>query len=533
MNLVEYLLEDCHPESVAVVDAAGPHTYDELLGLIGAQRLAIGSLGLPMSSPIAIHGPNDVGWVAAYLATIASGMVAVPVPETLAPPEVVARLGWIGAAATFLGRREFVKLGKDVDNPLPTEADAASGGGGRAPAVVVPDDADAVYAFTSGTTGRPRAVRLTHGNLRANTRSILDYLELDSGERILVVLPFSYVFGASLLHTHLRVGATLVIQSSAAFPQSIVEQMREARCTGLAGVPSTFHMLLRNSSFGREPLPDLRTIQQAGGKLVPVLIQELTQAQPQARVFVMYGQTEATARLSALPPAALADRIGSIGRGIPGVDLRVVGPDGAPVAPGEVGEIYATGDNISPGYLGDPDETARKMPGGVLHTGDLATVDEDGYIFVVDRQEDFIKSWGYRIASQEVEAAAMQLPDLVAVAVVGVPDDAAGERVEMVAVRRPGAALSQEEVLRHCRTLLPKYMIPSSVHFVARIPLNANGKVSKASVRDMCLRVATGDDRREHEAKDEDAGAAGVHRSAGAGGGVSRPMGEGCGDGAD
>lgn len=533
MNLVEYLLEHCSPESVAVVDAAGPHTYDELLGLIAAQRLAIGSLGLPVSSRIAIHGPNDVGWVAAYLATIAAGMVAVPVPETLAPPEVIARLRWIGATVTFLGRREFVKLGRDVDNPLPTAPDAPTGGGGQPSAVEVPDDTDAVYAFTSGTTGRPRAVRLTHGNLRANTDSILGYLELDSGERILVVLPFSYVFGASLLHTHLRAGATLVIQQSAAFPQSIVEQMREGRCTGLAGVPSTFHMLLRNSSFGRERLPDLRTIQQAGGKLVPVLIQELAQAQPQARVFVMYGQTEATARLSALPPEELGRRIGSIGRGIPGVELRVVDPSGRSVEPGEVGEIWATGQNISPGYLGDPDETARKMPDGVLHTGDLATVDEEGYIFVVDRQEDFIKSWGYRIASQEVEAAAMQLADLVAVAVVGVPDEAAGERVEMVAVRGQGASLSDEDVIRHCRSLLPRYMIPASVHFVGRLPLNANGKVSKGAVREICIRIAADDGWREHEAQDDDVGAVGVPGDGDAGGGAPRAVGEGGGDGAD
>lgn len=473
------------------MEPTGNYTYADLRSRAGGLAAELDSLGLPLGSPIAIVAPNGFLWVSAYLAVMASGMVAVPIPNTLTADEAAARLDWIGASATFLGAREAKHLGGRVRNPLPL-ASTISRPGATLSFVAVGRDDDAVYAFTSGTTGRPRAVRHTHGNLQSNTGSILDYLGLTSDERVLVVLPFSYVFGASVLNTHLRVGATLVIQPNAVFPQSMVERLAAERCTGLAGVPSTFHVLLRNSTFGSQQLPDLRTIQQAGGKLAPTVLRELVAAQPQARVFVMYGQTEATARLSYLPPEDVERKAGSIGRGIPGVTLRVTTPEGRHVAVGEIGEIRARGPNISPGYLNDPEETARKMPNGELRTGDLATVDSDGYIYVVDRQEDFIKSWGFRIASQDVESAAIQMADLVAVAVVGVPDDAAGERVELVAVKRPGTDLTAEDVLRHCHTQLAKHMVPARIHFVARLPLNANGKVSKTAVRDLCLRL--GDD---------------------------------------
>lgn len=491
VNVADYLLREAPDDAIAVVDSAGSHTYGGLKRLVTAQVGALAGLSLGKSARVALVAPNGVGWVASYLAILASGMVAIPVPTTLPPEDVAARLQWIGADAAIVGVREARALGGLVPHPL-AAMPGAEPHGSRTPALAFESvgwDADAVYAFTSGTTGVPRAVRHTHGNLRANTTSILEYLPLSSGDRVLVVLPFSYVFGASLLHTHLRVGATLVIQPNAVFPQSMVERMKSERCTGFAGVPSTFHVLLRNSTFGSEALPDLRVVQQAGGKLAPALVRELVAAQPQATVFVMYGQTEATARLSYLPPEDVERKIGSIGRGIPGVTLRVMSSRSRPVAVGEVGEIWASGANISPGYLNDPDETTRKMPDGELRTGDLARVDADGYIYIVDRQEDFIKSWGFRIASQDVESVAIQLPDLVAVAVVGVPDEAAGERVELVAVKRSDAIINAEDVLRHCRAHLAKQMVPARVRFVAQLPLNANGKVSKAEVRDLCRRL--------------------------------------------
>jgi acyl-CoA synthetase (AMP-forming)/AMP-acid ligase II len=199
----------------------------------------------------------------------------------------------------------------------------------------------------------------------------------------------------------------------------------------------------------------------------------------------MYGATEATARLSYLPPDRLDDKLGSVGRGIPGVELRVLDGEGRPVAPGERGEIYARGENISPGYLDDPEATAAKFTADGLRTGDVAVVDDEGFVFIVDRVDDFIKSWGHRISSHEVEACALRLDGLVSAAAVGVPDDEAGEAVTLFVTLRPGAELTPDDVLAFMRSQLPKHMVPRSVLVLDALPLTVNGKTAKASLREM------------------------------------------------
>jgi acyl-CoA synthetase (AMP-forming)/AMP-acid ligase II len=269
-----------------------------------------------------------------------------------------------------------------------------------------------------------------------------------------------------------------------------VDLLVSQECTVLAGVPSSFQLLLRACSFATRPTPSLRLIQQAGGKLSPVLVQELLDCKPTAALHLMYGQTEATARLSVLPPQALPAKLGSIGRGIPGVELSVLDDDGRPVGPGQMGEIYARGENVSPGYFGDAPATLAKFTPRGLRTGDLAVVDDDGYLFVVDRRDDFIKSWGHRISSHEVEACALRLRDLVSAAAVGVPDDEAGEAVALVVTAAPGSDAGPADVLAHCRRHLPKYMVPRRVLIVDALPLNASGKVDKREVREVARAAA-------------------------------------------
>lgn len=513
-NTADYLLGTAPGESVVLVDGERRHTYAELRACTAALADRLETLDLPPGSPVALLAPNGLFWIAAYLATLRRGLVVVPLSTSLTAEEIRARTAWVGARAVFLSRLYERRMAAGLPTGLPFVGESAmhastaahahrcraalgspgldapgfdatevgSTGLGAAP---VDADDDAAYLFTSGTTGHPRAVRITHRNIQANTESILGFLPIDATDRVLVVLPFTYVFGASVLHTHLRAGATLVNQRAVAYPETTAAMLEGERCTGLAGVPSVFQVLLRNSSFPRRALPHLRTIQQAGGSLCPSILDELRATTPQAQVFVMYGATEATARLAYLPPSELEARPGSIGRAIPGVSLRVVKEDGSPARPGEVGEIYARGANISPGYLNDDESTARRMPAGELHTGDLARIDQDGYLYVVDRAEDFIKTWGHRVASQDVEAVAIQLPDLVAAAAVGVADDQAGERIALAVVLRSGSAITADEILAHCRRQLSRHMVPSSVHVLDALPHNCNGKVLKREIRSL------------------------------------------------
>ena len=219
------------------------------------------------------------------------------------------------------------------------------------------------------------------------------------------------------------------------FPETVVDAIEQHGCTGFAGVPSTYQLLLRASSLPNRPLPSLRHLQQAGGKLPPSLVDELVAAQPGARVFVMYGQTEATARLSYLPPEDLERRRGSIGRGIPGCRLRVVDENDRDVAPGAVGEIVASGPSITKGYWNDPAGDGAEVPRWSFcaratwrPSTRMATCTSS------TASADFIKSWGIRVSSQEIEEAASRVPGVMSAAAVGVPDEVAGEAIVLFVV---------------------------------------------------------------------------------------------------
>jgi acyl-CoA synthetase (AMP-forming)/AMP-acid ligase II len=490
LNTSDYLLADAAPEGVAVVAAGERYTYGQLRSASARLAAELAILDLPLGSRVGVLGPNSFFWVAAYLAVMKLGHVAVPFSDKLTPDDVRRNADVAECAAILADRRALRRFSAAFDDGLSVLTDEVLWSDREphwpSPGLIDPG-ADAVLMFTSGTTSQPKAVRVTHGNIQANTDSIITYLELHGDDRVLVILPFFYCYGASLLHTHLRRGGRVVLCNSFAFPETAIDLLEREECTVLAGVPSSFQLLLRASTFAQRSLPSLRLIQQAGGKLPPVLIEELLAAKPAAKLFVMYGQTEATARLSYLPPDRLPTKAGSIGKGIPGVELRVLNEDGEQVRPGERGEIYAKGANISPGYYKDPEGSALKFTPHGLRTGDLAVVDEDGDIFIVDRRDDFIKSWGHRVSSQEVEAAALRMERLVSAAVIGVPDDEAGEAVTLFVTARPGANVTPDEVLAVCRQHLPKHMVPQSVLVLDALPLNANGKIAKPRLREMAV----------------------------------------------
>jgi long-chain acyl-CoA synthetase len=487
-NTSDYLLKDAPLDGTALVDAGERYTYRQLRSATGKLAAELAALDLPLGSRVGVLGPNSFFWVAAYLAVIKLNHVAVPFSDKLAPDDIRRNAGVVGCAAIFADRRVLHRFSAAFGDDLTVLTDEALRST-RQPhwptTAPVDPNADAVLMFTSGTTSQPKAVRITHHNIQANTDSIITFLELRADDRVLVILPFFYCYGASLLHTHLRRGGCVVLCNSFVFPETALDLLEREECTVLAGVPSSFQLLLRASTFAQRALPSLRLIQQAGGKLPPVLIEELLAAKSEAKLFVMYGQTEATARLSYLPPEKLQEKPGSVGKGIPGVELRVLNENGEPVLPGERGEIYATGANISPGYHEDSRGSVAKFTPHGLRTGDLAVVDDDGYIFIVDRRDDFIKSWGHRISTQEVEAAALRMERLVSAAVIGVPDDEAGETVTLFVTARPGAEVTPDEVLAVCRQYLPKYMVPRSVLILDALPLNANGKIAKPQLREM------------------------------------------------
>jgi acyl-CoA synthetase (AMP-forming)/AMP-acid ligase II len=469
--------------------------YAELRAAVEAHAAGLLGRGLAKGDRVGLFSENSPFFVAAHLGAIRAGLCVVPFQVDCSGEAFARIVAATGMRQVFVSRRLHERIEPWAGPPgvellvEPLDPTPAPATPPPLPPIEPKRDLAAVM-FTSGSTGPEKGVMVTHHNLAYNTRDVLGYLGLTAADRAMAVLPFCYCYGASLLHTHLMAGASLVLNNRFMFPVKVLDEMVERRCTGLAGVPSTFQILLRKANFARRRFPNLRWLQQAGGKLPNRFLREIRRAMPDVRLFVMYGQTEATARLSYLPPEKLDEKLGAIGRvgrTLPHTRLEVLHADGTPVEPGsdEPGEIVASGENITPGYWDDPEETRRFFRDGKLWTGDLARVDEDGYIFVVERARDFIKAMGNRVGPGEIEEVIADMDEVVEVAVVGVPDDTWGEAVKAYIVPTEPGALTAEDVRRRCLKGLPNYKIPHYVEFLARLPKTAHGKVAKERLKEL------------------------------------------------
>ena len=507
MATVHGLLSDTanrRPEAIALTLGGVHTTYAEIIAEADRTAAFLAEQGVARGDRIALLMDNSPDYVAAFFGALRAGACVVALNHANRAKTHRALLRDSGAVGLLTRGREARNLPDiiadcpdlrfavtDKRNPrweLPASCDQ-----------LTPDDVDAapeftrvnvgaddlaVILYTSGSTGRPRGVTLTHGNLVANTEQILGYLPLDETDSVCCVLPFHYSFGNSLLLTHVKQGGRVVIDNRFAFPQKVMETLEDERCTGFSGVPSHYAILAARTDFLARPHKHLRYLTQAGGAMSPALTRRLREAMPERiKLYVMYGQTEASARLSWLPPNRLAEKYGSIGKGIPGVELSVRRPDGTECDVDEQGEIVAAGPNIMQGYWNDPDETAEVLFPDGLHTGDLAYRDADGFIFIVDRVKNMIKAGANRVSAKEIEETILELDGVVEACVIGVPDELLGEAIEAWLVREGGEIPDEQIVLRHCLAGLAQFKVPRKVHFVDVLPKNSSGKILKAELR--------------------------------------------------
>lgn len=435
------------------------------------------------NKPILILSENSIFFITSYLAILKSGNVCVPLNPNIEKTNLESIIKRTDIKQAFISDK-YQEMFKDYKMQIFGEDYP-----GNLREEITSDNSRQKYdfdsarlaeiIFTSGSTGEQKGVLITHKNKIANTSSIIEYLHLTQSDTIEVVLPFYYCYGLSLLLTHLRVGGSLVLNNNFMFIGSVLNDINKYKVTGFAGVPSHFQILLRKTrDFKTTLFPSLRYVTQAGGKLHEIFINEFVEIFPKIMFYVMYGQTEATARLSYLPPEVLSQKPGSIGRGIPGVMLKVVDENGESVKPNETGEIIANGDNIMVGYLDDPDATSKALQDGWLHTGDLATVDADGYIYIQSRKKEIIKVGGIRISPKEIEEVIVSYPGIVDCTIESINDEFLGEAMKAtIFINEADRHLFSEKLIKsHCADHLASHKIPQIILFDTKLPFNAAGK---------------------------------------------------------
>jgi long-chain acyl-CoA synthetase len=498
------------PDSIALIEAQRTTTYGALDRLANRFAHLYVRGGVRRGDRIVVALDNSVEFVAAYFGALKAGAVAVPLPPgprsdrleraivDCSPAAAVVDAATAAAATAghpLLRVRQRIVLGRgrssDHSSGLSLD-EALSGQDEHDPGVRGVDLDLAAIIYTSGTTGEPRGVMVTHGNFVANARSIVSYLALTAHDRVMCVLPFYYVYGLSLLHTHVAVGGSVVIDNRFAFPNVVVQAMRDHAVTGFAGVPSTFALLLHRSSIGSADHPTLRYVTQAGGAMSAAHIREWLARGPAVPFYVMYGATEAAARLTYLEPARLQEKLGSIGRPIPNVEIVVLKEDGSVAAPGEVGELVARGSNIAIGYWNKPDETRERFGPEGYRTGDLGYADEEGFLFLVGRKHDMIKIGAHRVGPREIEEVLLEHPLVHEAAVVAASDEILGEVAVAFVSARDGGTVTAEALRDHCASRLPSYKVPTQFFFRSELPKIAG--INKIDRRALSASVATASD---------------------------------------
>ena len=352
----------------------------------------------------------------------------------------------------------------------------------------------AAILYTSGSTGKPKGVMLSHEQVIAGSSIVSDYLGITSSERIVGVLPLSFDAGLNQLMTAVQQGGTYVPMTFV-FAREIVKTLQREQITGMAGVPTLWSLMTQpNSTLEKTPLPHLRYITNTGGRMPQTVLANLRPMLPSTRIFLMYGLTEAF-RSTYLPPEELDRRPTSMGKAIPNTEIVVVNEQGRPCKPDEVGELVHRGPTVSMGYWGQPELTAKVLrphpfipseigdSERVCYSGDLVTMDEEGFLYFVGRRDNMIKSSGFRISPTEVEEVLFQSGMLREAAVIGIPHETLGHVIRAYVAPRDGETVNSEILISFCAEKMPRYMVPRTVEVLESLPKTSNGKVDYPALR--------------------------------------------------
>ena len=485
-----------YPDKPFIQQSDRVWTYNEVLNITRHVAALLLDRGIRKGDRLIIFCDNSIQYIAAFFGSLKIGAIAVPVNPVktagsisciieqctpmliLSCDRTAAQLNKVDGMLSAM-RPKMLNLDRSEMFCDPPHASINV----QIPDCDIDENEAAEILFTSGTTANPKGVTLTHANLTANTMAIVQYLNLTDEDSVLMTLPFSYSYGNSILLTHAYAGATIILEDSAAFPYRVLEGIKKQKVTGFSTVGSYANLMLkclRNSDQDEGFLDSLRYITFAGEATNTDDICFIRENFPHIQVYVMYGQTEASARLSYLAPEMLGDKLGSIGKGLCNVELRVVDETGMNIRPGEVGEIIARGPSIMKGYWKDAAATEEVLIDGWLHTGDSATIDEDGFVYIKGRKSDMIKYMGHRISPVEIENVINRCSNVKECAVIESVIHQAQVIKACIVLDGEGRI---DEVRNFVFSQLPAYMRPQVFEAVCQLPKTDSGKIMRSSLR--------------------------------------------------
>jgi amino acid adenylation domain-containing protein len=506
MRVEQFLKESARRfgEKTALITGGERFTYSELD--LAAERLAaaLSRRGVERGNRVVIFMNNSWQAVVAIFGVLKAGAVLV----TINPSTKADKLAYIlnnCRARVLITQEHLARAAADALTSSPSveltimAGDAETGSGTLRFSDALDEESDdvstvaridldlAMLIYTSGSTGFPKGVVMTHQSVVTAATSITDYLKSTADDVVLSVLPLSFDYGLYQIIMTFKVGGTLVLEKSFAYPQALFEKLAAERVTGLPLVPTMAAIIVQMREFRSASLPDLRYITNTAAALPPAHIARLQELFPRTSIYSMYGLTECK-RCTYLPPEELSRRPESVGIAIPGTEAYVVDEHGERVGPNEIGELVIRGAHVMKGYWEDEVATSKALRPGpypwekVLYTGDLFRTDSDGFLYFVSRKDDIIKTRGEKVSPKEVENVLYALEGVQEAAVIGIPDPILGQAIKAFVVIRPNVFVSVREVMQHCTKHLEDHMVPRIVEFRERLPKTESGKINRRLV---------------------------------------------------
>ena len=500
------------PEKEALVFGETRLTYKELDEQSDMLASSLLTLGVKRHDRVIIFGDNSVETIISIYAILKVGAVFIILTSTIKSNKlqyiikdsgaglVLAQVSKeevvrgavndpeIGIPVIWFGQKEIIVQKKDyLWNELPGASPARPDLLLKRKSEIIDYDL-ASLIYTSGSTGEPKGVMSAHYGVVTAARSIIQYINNDSNNRILVVLPLSFDYGLYQVIMAFMFGGTIVLEKSFNFPMDILKVLQKEKITGFPIVPTILAMLLKLKNLSGYELSSLRYITNTGAALPVEHIKKFRNLFPEVKLFSMFGLTECK-RISYLSPDLIDKKPGSVGRAIPNCETFIVDERDSVVKAGEVGELVVRGSNVMRGYWNAEDLTSKVYKnwkyGGekVLYTGDLFYEDEEGFLYFVGRKDDMIKSKGERVSPKEIENILCCIEGVDEAAVIGIPDEILGQSIKAFVVKKMDSGLSQKDILLYCSKNMETFMVPKEIEFLDALPKSPNGKIDKKSLK--------------------------------------------------